>query len=116
MTVDQLQALVIDTLDELKARDIRVIDVRDKTTITDTMVIASGTSSRHVKTIADRVVEKAKHAGQAPLGVEGGSGAEWLLVDLADVVVHVMLPRARSFYNLEKIWAVDPEPATVSAN
>lgn len=116
MTVDQLQALVIDTLDELKARDIRVIDVRDKTTITDTMVIASGTSSRHVKTIADRVVEKAKHAGRAPLGVEGGSGAEWLLVDLADVVVHVMLPRARSFYNLEKIWAVDPEPATVTAN
>lgn len=116
MTIDQLQALVIDTLDEVKARDIRVFDVRDKTSITDTMVIASGTSSRHVKTITDRIVEKAKHAGCAPLGVEGERGSDWMLVDLADVVVHVMLPRARSFYNLEKLWAVNPEPVSVTAN
>lgn len=111
-----MQALVVETLDEVRARDIRVFDVRNKTAITDTMVIASGTSFRHVKTITDRIVERAKHAGCPPLGVEGERGSEWLLVDLTDVVVHVMLPRARSFYNLEKIWAVDPEPASVTAN
>jgi len=109
VTTDQLQALVIEALDEVKARDVRVFDVKDKTAVTDAMVIASGTSSRHVQTIADRVVETAKRAGHAPLGVEGGRDSEWVLVDLADVVVHVMLPRARGFYNLEKLWSVEAE-------
>lgn len=112
VTANQLQALVINTLDEVKAQDVRVFDVTDKTSITDHMVVASGTSSRHVQTIADHLVTAAKKAGFRPLGVEGGSGSEWVLVDLADVVVHVMLPKARSFYNLEKLWAVDAAPVT----
>lgn len=112
VTAEPLQALVFNTLDEAKAQDIRVFDVRDKTAITDQMVVVSGTSSRHVQTIADRLVDAAKQAGFRPLGVEGGSGSDWILVDLADVVVHVMLPKARSFYNLEKLWTVDAQPAT----
>jgi len=93
-------------LEELKARDVREIDVRGKTGITDFMVIASGTSNRHVKSIADEVVKQAKQAGVAPLGVEGEREAEWVLVDLGDVVVHVMLPRTREFYGLERLWTV----------
>lgn len=112
VTANQLQALVINTLDEVKAQDVRVFDVRDKTSVTDHMVVASGTSSRHVKTIADHLVTAAKQAGFRTLGVEGAGGSDWVLVDLADVVVHVMLPQARSFYNLEKLWAVDAEPVT----
>jgi ribosome-associated protein len=99
-------------LKELKARDVREIDVRGKTGITDFMVIASGTSSRHVKSIADEVVKQAKLAGIAPLGVEGEGDAEWVLVDLGDVVVHVMMPRTREFYGLERLWTVgDREPS-----
>lgn len=112
VTANQLQALVINTLDEVKAQDVRVFDVTDKTSVTDHMVVASGTSSRHVKTIADHLVTAAKQAGFRPLGVEGAGDSDWVLVDLADVVVHVMLPQARSFYNLEKLWAVDAEPVT----
>ena len=93
-------------LEELKARDVREIDVRGKTGITDFMVIASGTSSRHVKSIADEVVKQAKQAGVAPLGVEGEREAEWVLVDLGDVVVHVMMPRTREFYGLERLWTI----------
>lgn len=114
MTPDQLQAFIVDTLDEVKARDVRVFDVRDKTSITDHMIVASGTSSRHVQTIADRLVESAKQAGVRPLGVEGERGSDWILVDLADVIVHVMLPKARSFYNLEKLWTVDAQPAALA--
>jgi ribosome-associated protein len=112
VTANQLQALVINTLDEVKAQDVRVFDVTDKTSVTDHMVVASGTSSRHVKTIADHLVTAAKQAGFRPLGVEGAGDSDWVLVDLADVVVHVMLPQARSFYNLEKLWAVDAEPVS----
>ena len=104
-------------LEELKARDVREIDVRGKTGITDFMVIASGTSSRHVKSIADEVVKQAKQAGIAPLGVEGEGDAEWVLVDLGDVVVHVMMPRTREFYGLERLWTVgDREPADDAAD
>ncbi len=86
VTANQLQALVINTLDEVKAQDVRVFDVTGKTSVTDHMVIASGTSSRHVKTIADHLVASAKQAGFRPLGVEGTGGSDWVLVDLADVV------------------------------
>jgi ribosome-associated protein len=93
-------------LDELKAREIVEIDVRGKTSIADQLIIASGTSTRHVKSIADEVVKFAKQAGVLPLGVEGQDEAEWVLVDLGDIIVHVMLPRIREFYGLERLWDV----------
>ncbi|HWG09956.1 MAG TPA: ribosome silencing factor [Rhodanobacteraceae bacterium] len=97
---------VLAALDELKARDVREIDVRGKTSIADLLVIASGTSTRHVKSIADEVVKFVKRAGMLPLGVEGQEEAEWVLVDLGDIIVHVMLPRIREFYGLERLWTV----------
>ncbi len=99
-----LQNVVAGALDDLKADNVHVLDVRHLTAVTDTMVIASGRSDRHVRAIAGAVVEQAKKAGYRPLGVEGERSGEWVLVDLADVVVHVMLPRVREFYNLEKLW------------
>ncbi len=110
-----LRQSVIDALDELKAKDVREIDVRGKTSIADLLVIASGTSGRHVKSIADEVVKFAKKAGVMPLGVEGEQEAEWVLVDLGDVIVHVMLPRIREFYGLERLWAVGDREQDASA-
>lgn len=107
MDTEALLELVVQALEDLKAQEVRVIDVREKTPIMDVLVIASGTSTRHVKALADNVVLKAKNAGVQPLGVEGEAGAEWVLVDLVDVVVHVMLPRVRDFYNLEKLWLAE---------
>ena len=104
--VANLRSQVLDALDDLKAKDVKEIDVRGKTSITDILVIASGTSTRHVKSIADEVVKFAKRAGVMPLGVEGEREAEWVLVDLGDIVVHVMLPRIREFYGLERLWTV----------
>jgi ribosome-associated protein len=101
---DKLQALVVEALDDGKGKDIKVIDVRKFTDIADFMVIASGTSDRHCKSLADRAVDKAKEAGVRPMGVEGTEGGEWILVDLQDVIVHLMQPRTRDFYNLEKLW------------
>ncbi len=106
-----LRRTVNDALEELKARDIREIDVRGKTSVTDYMVIATGTSDRHVKSIANEVIVKAKEIGNAPLGIEGEREGEWVLVDLGDVIVHIMLPRVREFYALERLWTVgDQEP------
>jgi ribosome-associated protein len=106
VTTAALRKSVIDALEELKAKDIREIDVRGKTSIADLLVIASGTSARHVKSIADEVGKFAKKAGVMPLGVEGEVEGEWVLVDLGDVIVHVMLPRIREFYGLERLWTV----------
>jgi ribosome-associated protein len=115
-TTAALRKTVVDALEELKAKDIREIDVRGKTSIADLLVIASGTSARHVKSIADEVVKFAKKAGVMPLGVEGEQEAEWVLVDLGDVIVHVMLPRIREFYGLERLWTVgDREPGLDAA-
>ncbi|PIE00844.1 MAG: ribosome silencing factor [Thiothrix nivea] len=104
MELEQLQALVLKALDDMKARDVRILDVRGKSTITELMVIATGTSTRHVKSIADHVALTAKSAGEPPLGTEGERDSAWMLVDLNDIVVHVMLPETRDFYNLEKLW------------
>ena len=112
---DRLRSIVLAALDDLKARDVREVDVRGKSSVTDLLVVASGTSSRHVKSIADEVVKKAKQAGLPPIGVEGQREAEWVLVDLGDIVVHVMLPRTREFYGLERLWTVGDEmPAALA--
>jgi ribosome-associated protein len=97
-------------VEEIKAKDVVEIDVRGKTSVTDHLVIASGTSTRHVKSIADEVIRFAKKLGAMPLGVEGEREAEWVLVDLGDVIVHVMLPRVREFYALERLWTVGDSP------
>jgi ribosome-associated protein len=107
MKAEELTKLVVDALDGMKAQDIHVIDVRDKTSVTDVMIISSGTSARQVRSQAECVIEKSKHQGVQPIGVEGEKEAEWVLVDLGDVVVHIMQPSIRDFYHLEKLWAVD---------
>jgi ribosome-associated protein len=99
-----LLQVVARALDDLKADAINVLDVRHLTTVTDTMIVASGRSDRHVRSIGSAVVEQCKKAGFRPIGVEGVRSGEWVLVDLGDLVVHVMLPRVREFYNLEKLW------------
>lgn len=106
----QLLQWVHAALDEIKARDVVEIDVRGKTSVADYLVVASGTSTRHVKSVADEVVQQVKRAGVQPLGVEGEREAEWVLVDLGDVIVHVMLPRVREFYALERLWTVGDQP------
>ena len=108
--VDVLLKHVRAAVEELKAKDVVEIDVRGKTSVCDYMVVASGTSTRHVKSIADEVVRFAKKLDVMPLGVEGEREAEWVLVDLGDVVVHVMLPRVREFYALERLWTVGDQP------
>lgn len=109
MTPEEMKQLAVDALEDLRAVDLRVIDVRGSSSITDFMIIATGTSNRHVKSLSDNVVRKAKASNEPPLGVEGAdsSQVEWVLVDLNDVVVHVMLPQVRDFYNLEKLWSMD---------
>ena len=114
-TAARMRALVLAALDELKAREVKEIDVRGKTSITDLLVIASGTSTRHVKSIADEVARVARHAGAPPIGIEGEREAEGVLVDLGDIVVHVMLPRIREFYGLERLWTLGPDAEAAAA-
>ncbi len=107
MQAELLRDLVIKALQDMKGADIHALDVRGLTAITDFMVIASGTSDRHVKSLARNVLDQARAAGAKPIGVEGEQEGEWVLVDLRDVVVHIMRPQVRDFYNLEKLWSME---------
>ena len=107
MTIDELKQLAINALEDLKAEDITVLDVKDKTTVTDWLVIATGSSSRHVKSLANNVASEAKNAGVPLLGSEGEVDGEWVLVDLGDVIVHVMQRQVRDYYDLESLWSID---------
>jgi len=111
MPVQKLLNTVIDAIEDLKGKDLKVLDVRGLTTITDYMVIVSGTSDRHVKSIANNVIERAAHIGVKPLGVEGTEQGEWILIDLGDVVAHVMQPAVRDFYQLERLWEMGEQAA-----
>ncbi len=114
MNSEKLRDLIVAALEDGKAKDIVKLDVRDMTTMTDYMVVASGTSNRHVRALANAVADKVREAGHRPLGMEGEEGSEWVLLDLQDALVHVMLPRVREFYNLEKLWSLRP-PGKVAA-
>lgn len=107
MKSEALRDLVIKSIEDMKGVDVTLLDVRNMTTITDYMIVVSGTSSRHLKSIINNVVVDAKEAGCTPLGTEGENDGEWALVDLGDIVVHVMLPQTRDFYQLEKLWSVE---------
>ncbi len=104
MEIEALRQLIIDSLEDMKALDIKVLDVREHSSITDLMIIASGSSNRHVKAIAETVAIKAKQAGEPPLSVSGLREADWALVDLNNIVVHVMQTKVRDFYRLERLW------------
>lgn len=104
MNSQQLLDFAFDKVDDMKAKDIITLDVREKSSIADFLVICTGTSKRHVQSIADHVAKEARHVGETPLGHEGQVEGEWVLVDLGDVIVHVMQDQTRSFYELEKLW------------
>lgn len=110
---DALKQLVLTAIDDMKGEDVVELNVRDKTSVTDLLIIASGTSSRHVKSIASHIAAEAKKSGHMPLGVEGEEQGEWVLVDLGDLVVHVMQPQVRQFYDLEKLWNFDESDGVV---
>jgi ribosome-associated protein len=111
MEADTLKELIVDALDDLKAVNTVTLDVTGLTDVMDYLVISSGTSNRHVKSLASNVSMEAKKQGMRPIGVEGDDAGEWVLVDFGDVVVHVMLPATRDFYDLERLWT-NPEPPT----
>ena len=103
-----LKDIVISALEDIKALDITSIDVRELTGMMDTMVVASGNSNRQVKSLANSVVVSAKEAGYKLIGIEGEDKAEWILVDFGDIIVHIMLPTTREFYDLERLWSIRP--------
>jgi len=109
MDATTLKELVQTTLEDNKAHEVTALDVRELTGVTDYFIVATATSSRHGKSLADKVIEAGKSNGVRPLGVEGDSTGEWILIDLADVVVHIMLAEQREFYSIEKLWTVTEE-------
>jgi len=111
MDLAEVEALVVSTLEDFKARDIQVIDISERSSFADRMIIATGTSTTHVKAVGSNVGLAFKEAGEAPLGVEAGPQPDWVLVDLGDTIVHVMTEGARAHYALEKLWEVKPEAA-----
>ena len=107
-----LLGLIEGALDDMKAKEMVVIDVRGRSTVTDYMVVASGTSKRHVAAVAQEVLDKLKAQGMQPMGVEGQDVGDWVLVDVGSVIVHVMMPDARSFYDIERLWSVGGEQSS----
>ena len=104
LQAEATRKLALTALEDLKAENIVLLDVSSIASFTDYMIFASGTSTRHVSAIADSVIEAAKAAGRPPQGVEGAEVGEWILIDLGDAIVHVMLPEVRQYYELEKLW------------
>lgn len=109
MQTEEILTIVQTVLDEHKGHNIVTLDVRDKTSFTDYMVVVTGTSGRHAKALCDYVSEKLKEFGIKPLGLEGDLTSDWVLLDEGDVIVHAMTSQARGFYQLEKLWSVDPD-------
>ena len=116
MNSEQLSDLINNALEDGKAQNIVKLDVRDMTQMTDYMIVASGTSNRHVRALANAVADNAREAGHRRARIEGEEGSEWVLLDLQDVLVHVMLPRVREFYNLEKLWSLHPRASAVATD
>lgn len=106
---EQLKRIIINALEDVKGQDIVSLEVAELTDVTDTLIVASGASNRQVKALADNVMEEAKKQGFRPLGTEGFDSSEWVLVDYGDIVLHVMLPATRAFYDLEKLWSIRPD-------
>ena len=104
-TEDKKLALIVEALEDIKAKDITTLDIRPHNSIADTLVIASGTSSRHIQSMAEQVIDKVKKSGEQPLGTEGKGSGDWVLVDLSDIIVHLLMPEARARYDLEHLWA-----------
>ncbi len=115
MNLTEKQAIVIESLEEGKARDIKVMDVSEISTFTNLMVVATGTSTTHVRSLGSRVGQDMKDAGEAPLGTETGPEPDWVLIDLEDAVVHVMTETARAHYALEKLWDVKPSSTRIGS-
>ena len=113
---NNLHEIIINALEDVKAQDIVSIDVKELTGVMDSMVVASGNSNRQVKSLANNVVVDAKKAGFDLIGIEGDDVSEWILVDFGDVIVHIMLPATRVFYDLEKLWSLRPDDRPISAD
>ena len=111
---ETLRQLILTTIDDMKGLDVVELDVKGKTSVTDLLIIASGTSSRHVKSIAVSIASEAKKQGSKPLGLEGEEQGEWVLVDLGDIIVHIMQPQVREFYDLEKLWSFEESAEIVA--
>ena len=115
MQVDELKTAVVQALEEIKARDIVVLDVKKLTSLCDYMIVASADSARQTKALARNVHDKIKAAGGCVIGIEGEQAGEWVLVDLGDIVVHVMVPATRAYYNIEQLWSESQSRRAASA-
>jgi ribosome-associated protein len=114
-TIAELENMILSRLDEDKAQDVVLIDLKNKSSVADAMIVASGRSHRHVGALADHLLRALKDAGHGKARVEGMPHCDWVLIDAGDVIVHLFRPEVRSFYNIEKIWSVEP-PARSIAN